>query len=301
MIIVVDVGGTHVRVGHLANGRPAGGGTRHSTDGLRAGDAVTALSALIRDYAGHVKPTGTVPARVIVGIPTSLGHDRDLALSSPNIPSLENRRVATELRAALGCPVTLERDIVLLTRGEWAAGAAAGAGSVLGVFIGTGVGACLLQGGRAYAGASGVAVELGHIPIRAEGRVCVCGNVDCLEAYASGRQLRVIAERHGVPIERVFTAEIKALQTETQALVRDLAYACATATNLMDPELLLVGGGLPAMAGFPHAAFEAIWRAHLRRPLPADNARLAWAALGHRASLHGAVAMLTEPTLLQAG
>ncbi len=291
--IVMDMGGTSFRVGHLDGADASAPMQRHSTDRLRDGDPIRVLADVVTDYATE---RGLNVGHVVIGVPASLDAQCDYVLSSPNILSLEGRRLRSELRAALTLPVTLDRDIVLLTRGERLAGAARGAKSIMGVFVGTGVGACLLIDGQPYTGATGIGLEIGHMPIRAEGRRCICGNIDCLEAYASGRALKAMAERFGRPVDGMFLADDPPVATEVAEFVRDLAYACAGAINLLDPELVLMGGGVVAMKGFPRQVFADTVRAHVRRPLPAEAFRIDWARLGPAACLHGARALI-EPEL----
>ena len=291
--IVMDMGGTSFRVGHLDDAGPSAGVThkmqRHSTDRLRDGDPVQVLADVVRDYAAN---RGMAVGRVVIGVPASLDADCDYVLSSPNILSLEGRRLRSELCAVLDLPVILDRDIVLLTRGERLAGGAQGTRSVMGMFVGTGVGACMLIDGQPYTGATGIGLEIGHMPIRAEGRRCICGNIDCLEAYASGRALKALAERFGRPVGSMFLADDPPVAAATADFVRDLAYACAGAINLLDPELVLMGGGVVAMDGFPRQTFADTVRAHVRRPLPAEAVRIDWARLGSAACLHGARALI---------
>ena len=291
-MIVADIGGTKIALGHLERGVASDASASVSTDALRVPDPVGALERVVLGYAGS---HGLSPDAVVLGVPVSLDRDLDTVLSSPNIPQLEGHRVGSELAARLGVPVRLERDINLLLLGEWIEGAARGASSVLGAFFGTGVGAGFILDGRVYRGAS-VGLELGHVPIRGEGRVCVCGNVDCLEAYACGHTLTALSARFGVPVGELFSrrSEHADLDLALFEFVRDQAYAVAGAINILDPQACVVGGGVPRMADFPKTVFMNTVLEHLRRPMPRDTIRLVWAQLGSRAVLPGALAVLAE-------
>ncbi|PZA06008.1 MULTISPECIES: ROK family protein [unclassified Meiothermus] len=297
VILVADIGGTKIGLGHVGVAGGASGGkpwemTKLPTDLIRTPTPVESLAGLLEVYAAE---RGLVPQAAVLGVPVSLDRDLDRVLSGPNTPQLEGIFLARELGRRLGYPVYLERDIALLLLGEYRSGAARGAGSVLGVFFGTGVGAALLFGGRPYRGHS-VGLEIGHIPIRGEGRVCVCGNRDCLEAYASGHTLTALSQQAGIPVAELFLRrrEDPALDRALQEFVRDEAYAVATAINLFDPEVCVVGGGIPRMAGYPKEAFARTVLEHLRRPYPRETVRLAWAELGSEAVLYGARAVLEE-------
>lgn len=295
MVVVADIGGTKIGLGHLEPDRPPSASSlppleNFPTDRLRVDDPVEAMAGLLEDYAAKCALS---PTAAVLGVPVSPDRDMDVVLSSPNIPQLEGVAFATKLTRRLGYPVYLERDIALLLLGEYRAGAARGSKSTLGVFFGTGVGAAMLFGGLPYRGHS-VGLELGHIPIRGEGKRCVCGNLDCLEAYACGHTLVELSRQHQTPVESLFVrrAESPALDRALFEFVRDEAYAVATAINLFDPDTAVIGGGIPLMAGYPKEEFSRTVFEHLRRPYPRDSVGLRWAELGSSAVLHGALAVL---------
>lgn len=292
-IIVADIGGTKISLGHLEHGSPTPSSTTVSTDALRVNDPILALEKILLEYAFQ-HGVRRIDA-VVLGVPVSLDRDLDFVLSSPNIPQLEGLKLGSVLEARLGIRVRLERDINLLLLGEHRAGAAIDATSTLGAFFGTGVGAGFLLDGRVYRGSSG-GLELGHIPIRGQGRVCVCGNTDCLEAYACGHTLSALSDRFGVRVGALFTrrAEHPQLKLALLEFVRDQAYAVATAINILDPQVAIIGGGVPDMPDYPRNGFLQTVLAHLRRPYPRDAIQLRWTQLGSRAALHGALAVLEQ-------
>ncbi len=292
-VIVADIGGTKIALGHLIDGAPSDAASTVATDRLRVSDPTESLQAILNEYTVQ-HGLGRIDA-VVLGVPVSLDRDLDRVLSSPNIPQLENLRLGSALEDLIGAPVRLERDINLLLLGEHRAGAASGSSSAFGVFFGTGVGAGFLMHGKPYRGFS-VGLELGHIPIRGEGRVCVCGNVDCLEAYACGHTLNALSGQFNLPVGQLFSrrTEHANLDRALFEFVRDQAYATATAINLLDPEVAVVGGGIPEMLGFPRDAFMVTVLDHLRRPYPREVIKLTWAQLGSRAVLHGALGVLED-------
>ncbi len=289
-IIVIDMGGTSVRLGHLLGQQPVGMGLNLPTSGLReSSKPLEWLAHHVKNYAQKNKLRAD---KLVIGVPFTPDKERTTALSSPNIRNLEGAPIKTDLEKHLGFEVILERDINLLLLGEWYAGAAKGAGDVLGMFVGTGIGGSFLQQGIPYRGASYGAIELGHIPIRAEGKRCVCGNIDCLEAYACGHTLVAIAEEEKLAVADIFSVpDSPSLTPKRNAFVRDLAYGLATAINLFQPDVALLGGGIPEMAGFPKDEFRKIFLEHLRRPVPHSTIKLEWASLGSGAALWGALAL----------
>lgn len=286
-VLVIDMGGTHLRLGHTEDGQPRGMNQTLKTEALRCADEpLEWLTAAVQRYSAEHDLNLT---SVVIGVPFTPDAGLTTAVSSPNIPNLENVPIKEGLEARLGVRVRLERDINLLLLGEYKAGAARGYGAVVGMFVGTGVGGAFLQNGVPFRGATGAALELGHIPIRTEGRRCVCGNLDCLEAYACGSVLLGLAENAGLEVSTIFQTGREHPETRTclDAFVRDLAFGLATAVNLFHPDLALVGGGVPLMPGFPKQALEQIFYAHLRRPIPATTVDFTWAALGSEAALWG--------------
>lgn len=291
--MVADIGGTNMSVGHVLDGVPAILETNLSADLLRVPDPAAALAAALRQHADQ---HGLEIAAVVLGVPTSLSKDLTTVTASPNIVQLEGRALGAEVGALVNAPVHLERDILLLLLGEARMGAARGSSSALGVFFGTGVGAAWLHDGRLHRGSSGAGLELGHIPMRGEGAPCVCGNTDCLEAYACGHTLRGLAQEYGLEVSRLFAERHAhlALHARLETFTRDQAYALATAIHMFDPEMVIVGGGILQMPAYPLEALFATVRAHLRAPNPRGTVQLKPVALGRSAALWGALSVLEE-------
>jgi allose kinase len=294
-LIVADIGGTKIALGHLE--QPLTGALSTvpnqnlqtvATDLLRVPNPVFALENILLEYA---KTHNLSPTAIVLGVPVSLAKDLDTVLSSPNILQLEGLKLASELEARFKIPVRLERDINLLLLGEVYG---QNVSSALGIFFGTGIGASFILENRVYRGAS-VGLEIGHIPIRGEGKICICGNVDCLEAYACGHTLNALSKEFSIPVTDIFIkhGNLK-LEQLLFEFVRDQAYAVATAINLFDPELCIIGGGIPEMRAFPRDIFRQTILEHLRRPLPQESIQLEWAKLGSRAVLPGALAVLAS-------
>jgi allose kinase len=287
--IVVDIGGTNLRFGHVdETGR--GGALSTVPAHCLLSDPVTVLA---RQIAGL--STETTPSGIVIGIPGPLDAARRAVIDAPNLSSLHGLPLADELAKASGLPVWLEHDGALLLLGERAAGSAKGADLVLGVFFGTGIGAAFLKGGRPQKGGD-FAMQLGHIPVRGDGRACPCGGVDCIEAYASGIVLRDLAQRHGVRIDRLFTDRNASpeLDAALTRFVEDQALAIASGMTLFDPDVAVIGGGVIEMADFP---VEALFEATRRRLSPMfdpPRKRLVRATLGWQAVLHGALAVVGQ-------
>jgi allose kinase len=286
-ILVIDIGGTNIRLGSVSRAGAMTRGGVGSTDRLREADPVEVLAALVR---AHATAMPRPPAGIVVGVPGFLDATRRVVMSTPNIAALSGVPLADRLAAACGLPVWLEHDATLLVRGEHAAGAAAGAGSVLGVYFGTGIGAGFLAGGRRLPVRT-YAMQLGHIAARGDGRRCSCGGIDCIEAYASGLVLQAIARDAGLAIEQVFAgrASDDRLDRALARFVDDQAVALATAITLLDPEVAVIGGGVVEMPAYPFTELTAAVRRRLSPVRDPDRVALVAASLGWPAVLHGAL------------
>ncbi len=283
--VAADVGGTTMRMAAVGAGYMPGSPLpelhRCPSDELHE-DPIEKLALRITT----VVPPGKRLAAAVVGLPTMFDAQTRIVRSSPNIRQLEGLDVGAALRERLGVPVQADRETVLMATGEWLAGAARGHRAVLAVFIGTGVGGAMLFDGVPYRGASGAAVEIGHVPVGFDRAPCVCGNTDCLEAYASGHVLKDAAHAAGLPIERVFIDQ--QLEPVVTRYVQAIGYALAAVANTLDPDCLVIGGGLVSRAAFPMDRIIACAKDHLRAPNLRENLVIKPAMLGSKAIVPGA-------------
>lgn len=288
-IVVVDMGGTRIRVGHLRQGEPMDTIEIFDSHSLRVNDAVSALAHLIQDHATH---HALKPGVVVIGIPGILDHANDTLEHCNNVPQLEGVGLRRNLAQYLGCSVLLEQDIMLQLLGEWRSGPAQQCNAVLGLYFGTGIGAAYLRDGNPFRqGAS--SLQAGHIPVLGRGKRCMCGNLDCVEAYAGGHTLIALANSSGVPIEHVFERRDHSnLHEAIDEIILLQAWTIATAVTLLEPDMILIGGGIPRMAGYPREELERTVRSHLQHPRPADTLDIRFATLDSQAVLHGALALI---------
>lgn len=289
--VAADIGGTSTRLGVLdATYRP--GTPLPPLTKLESRELRTDPLDVLVNWINSAVPPGKTLAAAVIGLPTMFDATTRFVQSSPNIPEFEGLDIAAEIAPRLGVLSLVDRETVLMATGEWVTGAAKGYDAMLSVFIGTGVGGAMLFNGTPYRGASGAAVEIGHIPIAIEGKECVCGNIDCLEAYASGHVLIEIAASAGVPIDMVF--ETPSLTSEVTGYIKALSYGLASAANILDPEILVIGGGLPLRPSFPMARLIAETKEHLRAPAARQALTITSAQLGSQAIIPGAWHLLNQ-------
>ncbi|HTJ92111.1 MAG TPA: ROK family protein [Pararobbsia sp.] len=291
-VLVIDIGGTNVKFGYTIGGRVSTYRKLVSSHALKTGDAVAALAAMI-DSA--IREQGSRPHAIVAAIPGYIDTDLDHVLTAPNVAGLEGRRLATDLAKLVGCPVYLERDSVLALMGEVHSGAAQGCDSVMGLYFGTGVGGAYLHDSQPFRG-SGWALEIGRMPFMSEGR-CLPGlREDCLEAYASGRALQVIADKYGMPIGEAFRIgpSDPLIQADLDQFVLYQALAVGVGIAMMSPSTIVLGGGVLEMADYPRERLRALVERHSPIAETRRALDLRWCHHGWAAVLHGAHAIVAK-------
>jgi fructokinase len=248
----VDLGGTKIEVVALAADGRVLLRRRTPTPTTHAG-VVEAVGRLVEQAEAALGTRGTVG----IGIPGSLSPTTGLVRGA-NSTFLNGTRLDADFAARLGREVRLSNDANCLALSEAADGAGAGAESVFAVILGTGVGAGIAIGGRLVEGGNRIAGEWGHNPLpwmTAEefpGLACWCGRRGCIETFCSGPALAALADgpgardASGLP-ERARGNDPRAIAALTLHADR-LARALAHVVNLLDPEVIVLAGGLSNMA-----------------------------------------------------
>ena len=188
-------------------------------------------------------------------------------LRAPNLVEVDGLDIGPILKSKLGVPVYVDNDVNCAALAELSDGVAASANNSLLVTLGTGIGGALIVDGRIHRGAFGMAGEPGHMIVNPRGLICACGKQGCWEAYASAAGLKNLAidkAKNGrlQQINDKVQGDLNKIASEdiTQAarrgdiqsveLIDDFAYWIALGlTNcaaLLDPELIIIGGGLVA-------------------------------------------------------
>lgn len=221
-----------------------------------------AILTVVRELVAAVEADaglGMRHATIGIGTPGALSPVSGL-LENANTTALNSRPLDVDLARVLGRNVVLENDANCLTLSEASDGAAAGASSVFGVILGTGVGGGLVFGGQLVRGPNAIAGEWGHNPLpwadawERPGPVCYCGKRGCTETFLSGAGVtREFQLRTGHHLDAIAIAEL-AKQGEPNAKAtlalhaERLARALATVINIVDPEVIVLGGGLSNIA-----------------------------------------------------
>lgn len=254
MRIGVDLGGTKIAAAALAGDGAIAASRRIPAPRGDYQATIGAIRDVVLDIEAELGRKGTVG----VGIPGMISPATGL-IKNANSVWLIGQPLAGDLAAALARPVRLENDANCFTLSEATDGAAAGAVVVFGVILGTGVGGGLVVDGRLLAGRNAIAGEWGHNPLpwpqteELPGPRCYCGKQGCLETFLSGPGLeRDFAATSGTALAADRIASIAdhdqaakgALARYTDRLARGLA----SVINIVDPDIVVLGGGISNIA-----------------------------------------------------
>lgn len=316
--LAVDLGGTWLRVARV----DAGGGVhdrrRVATPAAEGPEAVVAaIVALAAPLADRVDRR----AGACVAAPGPLDPASGRVHEVPNMPGWQGFPLAERLAERLQLPVRVRNDANLAALGEARFGAGRGFDPLIYLTLSTGVGGGLILDGRMFEGATGLAGELGHVAVQAEGPACKLGHVGCLEAFASGTAIAARAREAlargeasllsagssvllgaGSPVGRPIDAEAVARAAEAgdvlaRSLFETAGHALGRAlggfVNLFDPARIVIGGGLRAAWPLWAPAMERGMRGLV---MAADQRHfeIVPAALGDDAGLVGAGAFALE-------
>ncbi|HWY63908.1 MAG TPA: ROK family protein [Rhizomicrobium sp.] len=241
------------------------GGTKTEIVGLRADGSValrrriatpkdydSLLRAVAELVRGADSESGT-RGSVGMAIPGSESFGTDL-IKNANTTYLNGKPLRRDLEAILERPVRLANDANCFALSEASDGAAKGAGTVFGVIAGTGVGGGVVVGGKVLGGAHGIGGEWGHIPLPAPtveeitvAPLCYCNKHGCLEVWCSGPGLAADFQRvtgRTATAEQIAGSDGKEEYAAVSRLIDRFARAMATMVNILDPDVIVMGGGL---------------------------------------------------------
>jgi glucokinase len=263
----IDLGGTKIQAAIVDARGDAAGQARQPTP-TKGGpeDVAAAMATALREAA---QDAGVEPAQLAgigVGSPGDADERTGVVSSARNLPGWEGSFPLAEFLAKkLGTEVKVGNDVQVATEAEFHLGAGQEFQSLIGVFWGTGVGGGLVLDGRPWLG-RGTAGEIGHVVVKRGGAKCPCGRKGCLEAYAGRSAMEAEArrqheeghktdlfhlmEKHGKPRltsgiwERALDHGDQLTEKLIERAVQALGTGIASAVNLIDPEAVIIGGGL---------------------------------------------------------
>ena len=259
MRIGIDLGGTKIEGIALSDAGAELARRRVSTPRDYDG-TVAAVAALVHEVEEAAGGTGTVGIGIQGAVVPATG-----LVKNANSVWLNGRPLGRDLERALGRPVRLMNDANCFALSEASDGAAAGASVVFGVILGPGVGGGIVLDGRCHVGLNLIGGEWGHNPLpwlapdEYPGAPCYCGKQGCVETFLSGPAFerdhagRTGERRSGREIVRA-ASEGDAGAAATLARYHDrLARALASLINVLDPDVVVLGGGMSNIPGLADA------------------------------------------------
>ena len=277
VMIGADVGGTHFRIGAADRN----GDVRHFRkmkveEIFRTEDVLGALYAFLEEYRRNVQETDEI-CGLAVGFPATVNKEKTTVLQAPNVAYMEDLPVVEYLTEKMGLPVWIDRDVCMTVCADKKMLGIGDCEILTACYFGTGIGNVICINGKPLSGRDGVAGELGHIPVDGSGELCGCGNVGCMENLAGGKYLAKLCREKftGVPIGELFT---RCSDTpEIRQFIDRMAMTVATEVNIVNPDPMIIGGGVPDMKNFPKELLEERIRFYTRKPYPERSLHLIFA------------------------
>jgi len=303
-VIGVDLGGTKLLAGAIDSDLGIRARFKREITGLSRLELIDAIVAAVEQVRGEIPDQ---PMAVGVGFPATFDRSNGRIVRSPHLP-FEDVALADLLAERIDLPVAADNDATCAAIAEHRAGSAISAWNAVVMTIGTGIGAGIIAGNRLQRGAHGAAGELGHIQIDPNGSRCApgCPGIGCFETHVSGAALVREAERVAaaqplsglgkaaaegritspVVVELAHDGDLAAIEA-VGAVGHWLGVGLVAVANLLDPEVIVVGGGLAAAGDLLLEPARAVL-AERALPPAANGARLVIARFGADAGLLGA-------------
>jgi fructokinase len=302
--IGIDLGGSKIEIVAL----DTDGSTRYCERvPTPAGDYAATLDVIIALITRCEAAVGT-RASIGVGTPGSLSPASGL-IRNANSTCLNGHALDRDLADRLGREVRIANDANCFAMSEATDGAGAGAGCVFGVILGTGVGGGIVVDGRLLVGANAIAGEWGHVPLPAPQQAdqpapqCYCGRKGCIETWLSGPGMSADHERHtglalsAQEITRAAEAGEQCAEATLERYEQRLARALASVINVLDPDVIVLGGGLSSI-GRLYRNVPRLWREHVFSDVV--ETRLLPAAHGDASGVRGAAWLWPDNRLRRA-
>jgi glucokinase len=310
-----DLGGTKMQSVLFNSEYESLGRRRRKTKGHEGAKAgVERIVETIHQTLAEAQLTPESLSGIGLGCPGLIDLDRGVILDAANL-GWKNVKLKDLLSDAFGCPVVILNDVDAGVYGEYCFGAAKGARSVAGIFPGTGIGGGFVYQGQILRGKTYSCLEIGHVQVLPNGRLCGCGRMGCLETEAS--RLAIAAEAakavfrgeapHLLRIAGTDLAEIRSSQLAESIASGDVAIekivrraagflgvAVAELVNLLLPEVIVLGGGL--VEAMPNLMLKEVEKSAHEQMIPAfgKSLKIVCAKLGDDAGVRGAAAWIAK-------
>lgn len=304
--IAVDIGGTQMRAAVCPeNTNKFSQIKRISTQG----DQQTPLERLF-ELLDSVWPTDEKVASIAVAVPGPMDPFAGVILTAPNIPGWDDLPLQHLLEERYHVPVALGNDANLAALGEWKYGAGRGHHHLVYLTVSTGIGGGVIIDDRLLLGKRGLAAELGHVTVQADGPICGCGQPGHLESFSSGTgatnwvkdQLAQgvassLAEVEPLTAKAISQAAQQGDALAIQAITRAGTYlgiGIANYLQIFNPTVIVIGGGFSRTGELLFKPMRESLKARVMTAHYLDDLQIATAQLGDEVGLMGALALAQD-------
>ncbi len=260
-IIGIDLGGTRLRMGAVGlDNQMAAPFVTKSSIVAEAEKPIEKLCEIIADY--QEKNNLKNVQAISIGVPSSVMRDKETVICTTNIrnkkgePVFCHTNLAADIRKYFQIPAFVNNDVNNILLYDIAAHHLEEKKVVVGIYIGTGVGSSVVIDGKPLEGKDGAQLDLGHIPYFMGDTPCSCGKTGCCECYASGWKLQKLREEFYPDTKICDMFTLHKDEKPLKEFIRACAHVYALMATIFNPDTMIVGGGVPEMAGFPRADFE---------------------------------------------
>lgn len=311
-LIALDLGGTKIATALVC---PDGEIICHEQIPTLAEEGVEAVvSRMLVTVDSVLSKAGPHPAcvsSIAIAAAGAIDSKEGIVTASPNLPGWHDVPLKEIVEKAVGLSTFLVNDASAAAVGEHCFGAGRGVNNLVWVTVSTGIGAGILIDGKLYEGPSGSAGEVGHMTIDINGPRCNCGNVGCLEVFASGKAVareaqRLVAQGARTKILELAEGQVENISAKTvaaaaqagDAVARQVIFRAATylgmglvnLVNILNPEMIIIGGGLSKMGDMLLDTARQVVADHAFQ-LPAQQVHIVTSQLGDNAGILGAAAL----------
>ena len=280
-IVGVDIGTTTISFVLLKNNRVLS--KRKIQTPKSKKEFFKALKENIRSLSKSFKLTG-----IGIGVPGPLNQKGDLVLNPPNLTYLKYCSLAKIIKKEFKVKTKMENDGNCFALAEAILGAGKSAKKVYGITLGSGIGNGIVIDGKIYRGAFGSAGEAGHMTIKFDGLKCSCGNLGCWEEYASKKFIERKTRLEPKDLFELAKQGDKKAQRIFQEFGKNLGIGLANVINILDPEVVVIGGGLAKAKVFFFKSINQEIRRRVLSPLSRKYVKVKKAELGEYAGAIGA-------------
>ena len=269
-ILAIDIAGGSLAASFVSDSLDAADVSRLDLAGFAGGDIppkeklVALLSAKMHAAPGDV-------CALSIALDCDLSPDRRSIVNSSGAGWMSGEPLADILESAFGKPVILDRRAqVFLDYDRMTLGLPSDS-LIVGCYINNYYENAIWCGGAMMTGKSGMAGNIGHMPVHGREDNCYCGKCGCAELYGSNYRLRQIHSLifPDIPYEEIFDRH--ADHPILQDFLHMMVYPIAVEVNLLDPDFLVIGGDIPAMSNFPLRNIEALLREQTYQPFPSER------------------------------